>query len=91
MDGRRFDDLVKGLESTAPRRRVLQGLGGLALGSAGLFGTGRVAFAQSENREDRRRRTCKRRCDDKCDDRPDPGDCRDRCRERCNNKFDNDD
>ena len=86
MDGRRFDSLAKRVAVTADRRRLLGGLGALALGSIGLLSvTG--ADAQQVTAEDSLRR-CKNRCEDVfCggyeDDIPRQRQCERRCKRQC--------
>jgi hypothetical protein len=62
MEGRRFDSLAKNVASSADRRRLLGGLGGLAIGSIGLLSaTG--ADAADVGAENSLRR-CRNRCED---------------------------
>jgi hypothetical protein len=63
MDGRRFDSLAKRVAVTANRRRVLGGLGGLALGSIGLLSATGTAAAEVGAEDSLRN------CKDKCEDR----------------------
>jgi hypothetical protein len=62
MDGQRFDGLAKRVAGTADRRKVLGGLGALALGSIGLLQVTNAEAAQV-GAEDKRRR-CRDRCED---------------------------
>lgn len=82
MDGRRFDSLAKRVASTADRRRLLGGLGGLALGSIGLLSvTG--ADAAEVGAEDTLR-NCKDKCEDVfCEGFEDNNTRRRRCVRRC--------
>ena len=88
MDYRRFDEIAKSLGPQAPRRRVLAGLGGLALGSLGVVAGARAASAQVEAAHDddnRRERRCKRRCEDRHEDNDRR---RRRCKRRCEDRYD---
>ncbi len=77
MEGRRFDSLAKRVASTADRRQVLGGLGGLTLGAIGLLSaTG--ADAADVGAED-----TLRKCKDKCEDRFCAGWENDLTRRRC--------
>jgi hypothetical protein len=76
--GDRFDALARQLAEQAPRRRVLQGLGALSLGSLGVLGVDRTAEAKS----------CKKRCKDHCKDRHKNRGSNRQCRKRCQNKCD---
>ena len=62
MDGRRFDGLARRVATTADRRKVLGGLGALALGSIGLLQLTDAEAAQV-GAEDTLRR-CRDRCED---------------------------
>ena len=79
MDSRYFDDLAKSLAGETSRRRMLKGLGGIAVGSLGFLGAAKAGSAQDAAGGDdrcntRRERRCVRRCR-----RRGGGDCRDRC------------
>jgi hypothetical protein len=80
MDGDRVDQLARTLAAGAPRRRVLLGLGGLALGALGLSAA-RGAAAQVEAQGCRAR--CRRRCERRCENNNRPNRCENRCRDRC--------
>ena len=81
MEGRRFDSLAKRVAASADRRRVLGGLGALALGSVGLLSV-TEADAGDVQAED-----TLRKCKDKCEDRFCAGwenlETRRRCERRC--------
>jgi hypothetical protein len=79
MDSRRFDDIAKRLATTAPRRRILQGLGALGVGSLGVLGLTEAGSAQVEAETHRRARCrrCLNRCERRCENRGP------RCLERC--------
>jgi hypothetical protein len=85
MEGRRFDGFAKRVASTADRRRLLGGLGGLALGSIGLLSvTG--ADAADVGAEDTLR-SCENKCeDDFCagfEDNTRRRRCERRCKRQC--------
>ena len=87
MEGRRFDSLAKRVAATADRRKVLGGLGALALGSLGLLKVTDAGAAQV-GAEDTLRR-CRDRCEDLyCagweDDVRKERRCLRRCRRSCN-------
>lgn len=73
----RFDAIAKQLGQPAERRKVVQGLGALALGSLGVLGVSRAASAES----------CKERCKDHCKNQLPPAKkprlCRKRCQKQC--------
>jgi hypothetical protein len=80
MDARSFDGVAKRMATIAPRRRILQGLGALGVGSLGVLGLAEGGSAQDvgdETHQPRRCRRCIRRCDRDCENR------RPRCLERC--------
>jgi hypothetical protein len=79
MDARRFDEVAKRLATTAPRRRILQGLGALGVGSLGVLGLAEGGSAQvgDETHRPRRCRRCLNRCERRCENRGP------RCLERC--------
>ena len=88
MESRRFDALTVSLSNSAPRRRVLLGLGSLALGSVGVVGTTRLTLANNnENNQENKLRRCERRCDRKCDGRPNQNDCQRNCDDQCERRF----
>ena len=74
MDARRFDEVAKRLATTAPRRRILQGLGALGVGSLGVLG---LAEGGSASHRPNRCRRCLSRCERRCENRGP------RCLERC--------
>ena len=81
MEGRRFDSLAKRVASTADRRRVLGGLGALALGSIGVLSATGEAGAEVEAEDSLRK--CKNKCEDRfCAGWEDPTKRR-RCERRC--------
>ncbi|HET7093029.1 MAG TPA: hypothetical protein VFI22_06120 [Thermomicrobiales bacterium] len=73
MAAHSFDDLTRKLGSAATRRRTLQGLGGVALGSLGVLGLGQAADAKS----------CKKRCKKHCNDNQSNRKCRNKCQRKC--------
>ncbi len=77
MEGRRFDSLAKRVAATADRRRVLGGLGALALGSIGVLSATEDAAAGVEAED------TLRKCKDKCEDRFCAGYENDLTRRRC--------
>ena len=78
MDARRFDEVAKRMATTAPRRRILQGLGALGVGSLGVLGLAEAGSAQ--DLEAAVTRKCRRRCRRKCKDRKPK--CTDNCIQR---------
>jgi hypothetical protein len=86
MEGRRFDGIAKRVAATADRRRLLGGLGGLALGSIGLLSvTG--ADAAKVGAEDTLNK-CKDKCEDVfcagwADDVAKQRHCERRCKREC--------
>lgn len=73
----RFDAFTMELGKSAPRRRVLRALGGIAAGSLAVAGIDRVALANScKNR-------CKRNCKNKHKNKS-AKQCRKRCQNKCN-------
>jgi hypothetical protein len=81
VDKTRFDNLTKSAANQTDRRRLVTGLGGLALASVGVLGLTRSASAQVEAEAGRRR--CIERC---VDHAPKSKRARDRCRRRCENR-----
>jgi hypothetical protein len=74
--GDRLDAFAKQLAGQAPRRRVLQSLGALGLGSLGVLGIDRAAEAKS----------CKKKCKDHCKNKHKNRGSNRQCRKRCQNK-----
>lgn len=72
----RFDAFAKQIGEQATRRRVVRGLGALALGSLGVAGLSRTASAKD----------CKKKCKDHCGDGQSNRECRHHCQNRCNNR-----
>lgn len=70
----RFDTFAKQIGEQATRRRVVRGLGALALGALGAAGLTRSASAQD----------CKQKCKDHCGDGQSNRECRHHCQNRCN-------
>jgi hypothetical protein len=77
MAANSFDDLTRKLGSAATRRRALQGLGGVTLGSLGVLGLGQAADAKS----------CKKRCKDHCNKNQSNHTCRNTCQRKCKGKH----
>jgi hypothetical protein len=73
----RVDVIAKHVDAWLPRRRVVQGLGALALGALGLAGIDQVVQAKR----------CEKRCKDHCKSRHrrrgSNRQCRRVCRQRC--------
>jgi hypothetical protein len=72
-------DLLAEHVQALPRRRVVQGLGGLALGALGLAGI-------RQETEAARTKRCKNRCKDHCKLRHKSRNSNRQCRNRCQNK-----
>ena len=84
MDSTRFDHLTKDMANQTNRRRIVTGMGGLALASVGLLGLARSAGAQVETADNRRK--CFNRCKDHCGDNVRNRKCKDRCRRKCGDR-----
>jgi hypothetical protein len=73
----RTDAIAKHVDAWLPRRRLVQGMGGLALGALGLATVDRAAEAER----------CDKRCKNPCKDRRKPHgsdrQCRKDCQQRC--------
>jgi hypothetical protein len=72
----RLDVVAKQLGAHASRRRVVQGLGALGLGTLGIVGMSRTTEASSRHR-------CIRRCKDHCNENSSNRQCRNRCQRQC--------
>ena len=79
MDARKFDDVAKRMATATSRRRILQGLGALGVGSVGVLGLAEAGSAQigAESHRPNRCRRCLSRCERRCENRGP------RCLERC--------
>ncbi len=71
MDAITMDGLARKLTTAAPRRRVLAGLGAVALGGLGFVAAREGASAG-----------CHQRCRRKCQNRDNPNVCYNDCRDR---------
>ena len=72
----RFDELTRDLGENASRRRAVQVLGALALGSLGLTAIGEAEAVK----------TCKEKCKARNCGNLSPKRCHRRCKQRCRNK-----
>ena len=80
MHDHRIDAIAKNLATGTSRRRMLGGLGGLALGSLGVLAAQEGGSAQSADDDVvyEAGRRCRRRCLRRCR-RNNGDDCRERC------------
>ena len=62
MSTRQLDNLAKRMATGTSRRSVLHGMGGLALGAAGVVATARIAGADDDRCNRPGERRCFRRC-----------------------------
>jgi hypothetical protein len=72
----RLDVVAKQLGERASRRRVMQGLGALGLGTLGIVGLSRTTEAS-------RRDQCISRCKDHCNENKSNRQCRNQCQRQC--------
>lgn len=82
----RFDLLAKHVGAQAPRRRVLTGLGAMALGAMGILGSDHDAEAKNKCKK------CKNKCHRKNkknnNNNNNKKNCKNKCRNKCKNKND---
>lgn len=68
-----IDLLTRKLEGSAPRRSIVRGAAGLALGSLAFLGIGRATDAKS----------CRKRCKNHCNENKSNRKCRNKCQRQC--------
>lgn len=83
MDAK-LDRFVRNAARGMERRRVLAGLGAVALGAIGLA-AGREASAQTEPR--RTLDNCRERCQTHCPNKSNPNRCLRKCKDKCRKRH----
>ena len=81
----RFDEWTRDVAEAAPRRQLLRGLGGLALGSLGFLGLNQEGEAKNNNNKCHK---CKKKCkrkNRKKNNNNNKKNCNNKCHNKCKN------